>query len=373
MNKISGWKDKLLLTPGPLTTSVKVKHAMLKDVGSRDYEFMGTVKEIREKLLDIAQVSMQDYTTIIMQGSGTFGIESVISTVIPPTGKLLVLVNGIYGERIVKIAKTLAIEVVELTSDENEEPSIDELRTLLKKNKSITTVAVVHCETTTGIINPIEKISKIIKSFKRTLIVDAMSSFGGIEINVGKLGIDYLVSSSNKCIEGVPGFSFIIAKKDELLKSESYARSVSFNLYDQWKTLEQTGQFRFTPPTHALLAFRQALGELYDEGGVKARAARYKENNRALISGMSRLGFSCYLPESKRGWIITSFILPKVKNFSFEQFYNILNDLGYVIYPGKLTKVDSFRIGNIGRIYKSDIEDLLSAIERTMTLMGVKL
>lgn len=373
MNQLPKWKDKLLLTPGPLTTSQKIKHAMLKDVGSRDYEFMRIVREIRENLLDIALAPKHDYTTVIMQGSGTFGIESVISSAIPPTGKLLVLINGIYGERISKIAKTLNIDVVELTNEQNQEPSLDELKKVLKKDKSITSVAVVHCETTTGIFNPIEKIARVVKANNKILIVDAMSSFGAVEINVGKLEIDYLISSSNKCIEGVPGFSFIIANKQELEKTELYARSVSFNLYEQWKILEQTGQFRFTPPTHALLAFRQAITELIEEGGVKARSSRYKDNYNTLIAGMTKLGFSCFLPDNKRGWIITSFVMPNNKNFSFERFYGILNDLGYVIYPGKLTKADSFRIGNIGRIYKSDIEDLLSAIERTLVLMGVKL
>jgi 2-aminoethylphosphonate-pyruvate transaminase len=355
--------DKILFTPGPLTTSLSVKEAMLTDVGSRDKRFIDTVTEIRNSLLKLAGVSKDiGYEAVIMQGSGTFGIESVISSIVPRRGKLLIIINGAYGYRILKIAKLHEIDVLILRSDENEIPSIDELEALLEKDKLITHIAVVHCETTTGIINPISQIGALSVKYGKVLIVDAMSSFGSIPINMREAGIDFLISSSNKCIEGVPGFSFIIGRKEELEKAKGNADTLTLDLYDQWQGLEKDGQFRFTPPTHSLLAFRQALRELEEEGGPEGRALRYKANNDFLLEGMHDLGFKPYLPEKYRGYIITSFYYPEHPLFNFQEFYQFLSDQGSVIYPGKLSKVNCFRIGNIGKIGKKEISDLLGSI-----------
>jgi len=364
--------DKLLFTPGPLTTSLTVKEAMLRDLGSRDFEFIEIINYIRNDLLRLAKVSRQDgYESVIIQGSGTFGIESVISSVISKSDNLLIIINGAYGERISKIAEVHMIRQTRMVFAENEWPDLSKIEEVLQSNPLITHVAVVHCETTTGIVNPIEAIGILCQFYRKTYIVDAMSSFGAIPINVKESFIDFLISSSNKCIEGVPGFSFVITNKEKLMEAEGKARSLVLDLYAQWKGLEFDGQFRFTPPTHVILAFDQALKELEIEGGIDGRAHRYKENYQKLIAGMRSLGFQEYLEPEKQGYIITSFLYPQHPNFSFKAFYKKLNDKGYVIYPGKLSHADCFRIGNIGKIYGDDIDLLLDAIKEVLQEMEV--
>ena len=365
-------RDPLLFTPGPLTTSRTVKEAMLRDVGSRDGAFIATVASIRERLLELAGVSQAaGYEAILMQGSGTFGIESVITSAVPRDGKLLVLANGAYGERIARIADVARIESTVLRSPEDAPVAPDQAEAALAADPAITHVAVVHCETTTGILNPIEDLGGVIKSSGRAYIVDAMSSFGAMPIDVSGTGVDFLVSSANKCIEGVPGFAFVIAKKDALLACEGSARSVSLDLHAQWRGLEKDGQFRFTPPTHAILAFEQALNELDAEGGVPGRAARYAANHRAVLDGMQAMGFRPYLPAERQTYIITSFHYPTHKNFNFAGFYDRLARLGFVIYPGKVSLAACFRIGTIGRIFDPDVRKLLSTIRTVLDEMGV--
>lgn len=364
-------KDKLLFTPGPLTTSMTVKQAMLRDLGSRDFEFIQLVKDIRNELLKLGNVSQEKgYECVIMQGSGTFGVESMISSALAKDGHLLVLVNGAYGERICKMAGVHGIKYDALDYDENQSPSVEELDAFLTNNPSVTHVAVVHCETTTGIFNPIKDYGTVVEKHGKRYMVDAMSSFGAVPVDLAECNIDFLVSSSNKCIEGVPGFSFALVKRDVLQECEGRARSLSLDLYAQWKGLENNGQFRFTPPTHSLLAYGQAIKELLEEGGVEARSARYQKNYHTLVNGMRSMGFTEYLPAEKQGYIITTFNHPESENFDFNKFYSMLNERGFAIYPGKLTKADCFRIGNIGRISTEDVEALLAAIAEAKGEMG---
>ena len=361
--------DKRLFTPGPLTTSRAVKEAMLHDLGSRDSSFIRAVKEIREELLSLGSVSQEKgYETVIMQGSGTFGVEAVISSAVPKSGKLLVLINGAYGERIAKIASIHKIPYETLVCDEDETPDLTKTEQLLSDG-SFTHIVIVHCETTSGIFNPIDTFGELADKYGVTYIVDSMSAFGAVPVDIAQCHIDFLVSSSNKCIEGVPGFSFTIAHRDSLLKCKGQADTIVLDLYAQWLGLENDGQFRFTPPTHALLAFRQALHELKEEGGVDARAKRYKDNFNTLAEGMSMMGFKEYLTRDKQGYIINSYHYPEQAAFDFKVFYNKLNDRGFIIYPGKLTKANCFRIGNIGRLYTKDVEALLQAIKEVKSEM----
>ena len=370
---IPNWKDKILFTPGPLTTSRTVKQAMLRDLGSRDFEFIEVIKDICQRLLDIGGVQKEDYEAILLQGSGTYGLEAVVSSTIPPDGKILVIINGAYGRRIALIAETLNIDVATLVYPENSTPDLAEIESTLAADDAITNVAVIHCETTTGIINPIKEIGEIVQRYDKIYFVDAMSSFGAIPFSLAECGIDYLVSSANKCIEGVPGFSLVLAKRETLEATEGYSRTLSFDLLAQWKGLEANGQFRFTPPTHTLLAFHQALLELGDEGGVEARGSRYKSNYETLIAGTREMGLREYLDPEDQGYIITSFHYPSHPKFDFEEFYSRLNDKQYVIYPGKVSQADCFRIGSIGRIFPSDVRDLLGAIRETLEEMEIEL
>lgn len=366
-------KDKRLYTPGPLNTHSKVKESMLCDLGSRDYEFMSIVNEVRKELLTIASVSQEKgYESIIMQGAGTFGIESVLTSCIPETGKLLIIINGAYGRRMQKIAEIHNMPVITIQYEEDETPSAKDIDELIQNEMDISHVAIVHCETTTGIMNDIESIGSVVKKHKAVYIVDAMSSFGAVPIDIESCGIDFLISSSNKCIEGVPGFSFILCKKEELLKTEHLSRTLSLDLYDQWKALEDSGQFRFTPPIQTIAAFHTALKLLNDEGGVEGRGKRYAENKKTLSAGMRELGFQEYLKLDKQSYIISSFLYPEDVNFNFELFYSKLNERGFVIYPGKLSQIDCFRIGSIGQIFTKDIEDLLAAIKDVLLEMKIK-
>ncbi len=370
---ISSWKDKILFTPGPLTTSRTVKQAMLRDLGSRDTEFIEAVRDIRRRLLTLGNADEANYTTILQQGSGTFGLESVIASTIPADGKLLVAVNGAYGRRVVTMAEMLSVPVTMLEFAEDVPVDPAAVAKAIAADPAITHVSATHCETTTGIMNPLEAIGQVVRDAGKVFIVDAMSCFGALVTDIPACNVDYLVSSANKCVEGVPGFSFIIARKEALMATRGYSRSLTMDLLAQYEGLEGNGQFRFTPPTCSLLAFYQALLELEAEGGVPAREARYRQNFQTLYDGMVAMGFKPYLAPDVMGHIITTYHYPDDANFDFQQFYNLLNDDGYVIYPGKLTQAECFRLGNIGRITESDCRDLLAAIARAVATMNVKL
>jgi 2-aminoethylphosphonate-pyruvate transaminase len=363
--------DKLLFTPGPLTTSDAVKQAMLHDLGSRDTAFIELIRKIRRRLLQLGRVDDGAYEAVLMQGSGTFAVESVISSIVPRGGKLLVAINGAYGRRMAQIAKTLAIDTETIAFSEAQPIAPGEIERALVGDQSITHVGIIHCETTTGMLNPVEELGRVARRAQRTLIVDAMSSFAGVPMDLQSWGIDLLVSSANKCIQGVPGFGFVLARRDLLVEAEGRARSVSLDLVSQWSGLETDGQFRFTPPTHALLAFWQALEELEEEGGTSGRASRYAENAKILVEGMEKLGFEPYLAPPHRSHIITAFRYLGHPNFDFKEFYQSLNEKGFVIYPGKLTDTACFRIGTIGHIFPRDVRALLVAIQRSLAEMRI--
>jgi 2-aminoethylphosphonate-pyruvate transaminase len=367
-------RDKLLFTPGPLTTSSSVKQAMLHDAGSWHYEFNAVVKSIRERLLAVAGLPPRaDWECILLQGSGTFGVESVFSTCVPPGGKVAVLANGAYGERMLQMLRCAKIDHLALRTPENTLADPAELDRILTNDPAVTHVAVVHCETTTGLLNPIKEIGQVAKRHQRACVVDAMSTFGAIPIDFTAASIDYLISSSNKCIEGVPGFSFVFGRRAALFACEGYARSLSLDLLGQLKGFDKNGQFRYTPPTHVLLAFDQALQELEDEGGVTARGSRYRQNHRVLVEGMKQLGFRPYLAPNVQSYIITSFLYPQDPKFSFDLFYRKLSDKGFIIYPGKISQADTFRIGSIGRLFEADIRALLAAIAETIHELGLSI
>nr|WP_275891762.1 2-aminoethylphosphonate--pyruvate transaminase [Acinetobacter pittii] len=353
----------LLLTPGPLSTSATVRRTMQKDWCTWDQEYNSLVQDIRSRLVNLATRQPEKYTAVLMQGSGSFAVESVLGSAIPRDGKILIINNGAYGARMVQMARCLNIEVVELNYLETQTPDLLEIERVLE-DKTISHVACVHCETTTGILNPIQDIGRLVKAAGKIWIVDAMSSFGGVPMDMAELEIDFLISSANKCIQGVPGFGFILAKRDCLEAYKGLARSVSLDLYDQWNTMEQhNGKWRFTSPTHVVRAFYQALLELETEGGVAARYQRYLQNQQTLSKGMQQLGFELVRgEESPQSPIITTFLYPTAETFSFQSFYETLKKSGYVIYPGKVTDLNCFRIGNIGEVYIHDIEGLLAAI-----------
>ncbi len=362
--------DEFLLTPGPLTTSLAVKQAMLRDWGSRDRQFIALNARIREKLVAIAG-GEGDFVCVPVQGSGTFAVEATLGTLLPRNGKMLVLVNGAYGERMMKIAKYLGRPAIALSCAEDRTPDLESLDALLAEDAAITHVAAVHCETTSGILNPIREIADIVARRGRSLIIDAMSAFGALPLDVRTVPCDAIVASSNKCFEGAPGMAYAILRRAALEACEGNAHSLSLDLYDQWRAMEGNGQWRFTPPTHVLAAFDQALAEFEAEGGVAARNARYAENCRTLVGGMRDLGFETLLPDELQAPIIVTFRMPADPKFDFAAFYDRLAAQGYVIYPGKLTVAPTFRIGCIGQLVREDLEAALAAIRGTLEAMGV--
>jgi 2-aminoethylphosphonate-pyruvate transaminase len=361
-----------LLTPGPLTTSRTVKLAMLADWGSRDVEFRKVVGDIRKRILQLANCDGR-YECVIMQGSGTFAIEAALGSLCPDKRrKTLVVANGAYGDRAAQILERIGRPFFKIDKGDSAVPTVDEVVTMLDADRSISHVWMIHCETTSGIVNPIEEIGQAVKLHDKVFMVDAMSSFGALPLHMVGQNIDVMVSSSNKCLEGVPGFSYVVVKRDLLEASAGASHSVVLDLFDQWRGLETNGQFRFTPPTHALVAFDQALKEHEQQGGVEGRGARYARNAKALVAGMTEIGFKTLLQEGLAGPIIQTFLTPRDPNFHFEQFYEALRVRGFTIYPGKLTKRPSFRIGTIGQIDERVITAALQAIREVMSEMGVK-
>ncbi len=351
-----------LLTPGPLTTTDTVKKEMLFDHCTWDEDYKQITRKIQRGLLALAHADESRYAAVLMQGSGTFGVESVLTSVIGKEDKLLICANGAYGERMADIASHAGIahEVYRVAYDCI--PDAERIGEILDGDPSITHVSMVHSETTSGILNDAESVGKVVKEKGRVFILDAMSSFGGVDIPVADWGIDFLISSANKCIQGVPGFSFIIADRRLLEESAGKARSLSLDLYDQYKTMEKDGKWRFTSPTHVVLAFAKAMEELEEEGGIPARSRRYRENNRLLISEMKKLGYDTYVGSDVQGPIITTFLFPENAGYGFVEMYAYIKERGYAIYPGKVTEAETFRIGNIGEIYKEDIEKLAQII-----------
>jgi len=354
----------LLLTPGPLSTSLSVKEVMLRDWCTWDDDYnRGVVQVVRSKLVALA-TQAEGYTSVLMQGSGTFVVEAILGSAIAGDGKLLVLSNGAYGQRIARIAQVLAIDYAVIDSGELDPPDPREVDQALAGDPAITHVAMVHGETATGMLNPVTAVGEVVRRRNCVFIVDAMSTFGGIPLDVDEIGIDFLVSSANKCIQGVPGFGFILARESALAACEGRARSLSLDAYDQWRVMEEgSGKWRFTSPTHTVRAFAQALIELEEEGGIEKRAERYQENHHVLVEGMERLGFRCFLRESLRSPIITAFHDPEESTFEFKRFYADLKRKGFAIYPGKVTEADTFRIGTIGHVFPRDIRSLLAVIE----------
>lgn len=367
--------DKLLFTPGPLTTSASVKQAMLRDLGSRDETFLAAVREVRERLLAAYGLSQAGgWEAVPLQGSGTFAVESALSSIVPRTeGKLLALVNGAYGERIVKLAAVHGIPCTVLRVGEDTPIDPRQVASALAADARLTHVALVHVETTSGVLNPMRAVGEVVRAAGRVYFVDAMSAFGALPIEFEAGGIDFLAASSNKCLEGIPGLAFVIARREALATIEGRARTLALDLHAQWRGLEKDGQFRFTPPTHVLLALRQALLELEQEGGVAARGARYRANHERLRSGMEGLGFRTYVPARHSSPIISTFLYPAHPRFDFQDFYRRLSARGFLIYPGKLTQADCFRLGNIGRLFAADMDALLAAVPHVLAEMGVEL
>lgn len=362
----------ILLTPGPLTTSALTKEAMLRDWGSWDTDFNQITGRIREQILRIAH-GEDTHECVPLQGSGTFSVEAAIGTLVPRNGHVLVPINGAYCQRIAKICKYLNRQLSTYEYSEDQQIRAEDIDRLLAADPSITHVALVHCETGTGVLNPLAEIAQVVARHGRGLIVDAMSSFGALEIDARKTPFDAVIAASGKCLEGVPGMGFVIAKRSTLEQCEGNSHSLALDLYDQWGYMGKTTQWRFTPPTHVVAALDQALQQYWEEGGLAARGDRYARNCNALIAGMSAMGLTSFLDHAIQAPIIITFHAPHDPNYDFQTFYQEVKKRGYILYPGKLTQIETFRVGCIGHFGEAGIPGAVNAIRETLTAMGVRL
>ena len=363
--------EPYLLTPGPLTTSAAVKRAMLRDWGSWDGEFRDLTQEMRTSLLELTGDTKGELDCVPMQGSGSFSVEAMLGSLVPRDGKVLVLSNGAYGQRIAQTLGYLNREHTVIDKGDYMPPRAEEVTAALEADPEITHVVVVHCETSSGILNPVKEISEAVYASGRKLLVDSMSAFGAIPLDINEIKYEALVSSANKCIEGVPGFGFIIAKKEELEAAKGRSHSLSLDVHAQWAHMNKTGQWRFTPPTHVMAAFIEALRAHKAEGGVAGRGARYAKNRDVMVEGMRDLGFETLLKDRWLSPIIVTFFCPAHEAFDFDRFYELLKSKGFIIYPGKLTVVESFRIGCIGQMDEHVMRKVVAAAKEALAEMGV--
>jgi 2-aminoethylphosphonate-pyruvate transaminase len=359
---------QILLTPGALTTRAETRQAMSRDWGSRDEAFIALTAELRQRLLTVAGDDGR-HVAVPLQGSGTFIVEATLATLVGPSATLLVLVNGAYGERMVAIARRLGRRVDSLSWDEDRPIDPARLDRALAADPTITHVALVHCETTTGLLNPLAESAAVVARHGRTLLVDAMSSFGALPLDLARMPVTALMASSNKCLEGVPGLGFALLDRTALAAAQGVSPSLSLDLYDQWRGFEGNGQWRFTPPVQVVAALVAALRQLEAEGGPAARLRRYQDNFATLAAGMDALGFRLVLDPAFQAPIIATYHRPDESWFDFDRFYHALAECGFLIYPGKLSRAESFRIGCIGAIEPADFRRLLAAMAGIVAAM----
>ena len=363
-------REAILLTPGPLTTTLRTKLAMLRDWGSWDSEFIAVTARVRKSLLNIVH-GQESHVVVPLQGSGTFSVEAAVATVVPPTGHILVLDNGAYCKRAAKLSTMMGRKTTVVATPEDQCVSPHQLESLLSNDPSMTHVILIHCETGAGVLNPLHDIAKVCEKHGKGLIVDAMSSFAALEIDARTTRFDALIAASGKCLEGVPGMGFVFIRKAILDSCAGNNTSLAMDLHDQYVYMEKTGQWRFTPPTHVMVALAEAIQQFEDEGGQPARLKRYQSNCKTLLDGMAELGFQPYLDPSVQAPIIVTFHAPADANYEFRKFYEAAKKHGFILNPGKLTEIETFRVGCIGAIGPIEMQQAVHAVALTLKELGI--
>jgi 2-aminoethylphosphonate-pyruvate transaminase len=363
-------RDRILLTPGPLTTTLRTKLAMLKDWGSWDADFIALTAGLRTRLLDIV-AGHDTHVLVPLQGSGTFSVEAAVATLVPKNGHVFVPDNGAYCKRAAKLTQMMGRKATVMPFAEDVPVSAAALDERLKADPSVTHVLLVHCETGTGVENPLAEIASVCERHGKGLIVDAMSSFGALPIDARRIRFDALVAASGKCLEGVPGMGFVFIRQAALDACAGNSQSLAMDLHDQHVYMHKTGQWRFTPPTHVVAALSEAVTQFVEEGGQPARLARYRDNCRTLIDGMRALGFKPFLKADVQAPIIVTFHAPAHAAYDFKRFYDGAKQRGFVLYPGKLTQLETFRVGCIGAIGRNEMGQAVQAVSETLREMGI--
>ena len=364
-------RDPILLTPGPLTTSLKTRTAMLRDWGSWDSNFNAVTARVRERLLGIVN-GAPTHVCVPMQGSGTFSIEAAVNTLVPRNGHVLVLVNGAYGQRMARLTTMMGRKLSTFETADGVPTTAADVARALDADPSITHVGLIHCETSTGILNPLPDIADVVAARGKHLIVDAMSSFGALPIDAARIPFDALIAASGKCVEGPPGMGFVFVRKSVLETCAGNSTSLSLDLHDQWTYMEKTTQWRYTPPTHVVIALDAALEQYREQGGQPARLARYTANYEMLVAGMKEMGFTAFLDPKIQAPIIVTFHAPADARYAFKAFYDKVRDKGFVLYPGKLTQVETFRVGCIGAIGPDEMRHAVNAVRDALRELGIK-
>ena len=363
-------RDAILLTPGPLTTTERTKQAMLHDWGSWDSSFIAVTAELRRELLAIVH-GEDTHVVVPLQGSGTFSVEAAVATIVPRTGHVLVLDNGAYCKRMGKLSTLMGRRTTILPHAEDSPVSPQELEAALQRDPSISHVGFIHCETGTGVANPLQAVADVCARHGKGLIVDAMSSFAALPIDAREVKFDALVAASGKCLEGVPGMGFVFIRKEVMDGAAGNSHSLAMDLHDQHVYMEKTGQWRFTPPTHVVAALAEAMRQFAEEGGQPARLARYTANYEALVGGMKALGFQPFLDPAIQAPIIVTFHAPADPKYAFRPFYEAVKKHGFILYPGKLTEVETFRVGCIGAIGPDEMKAAVAAVVASMKDLGI--
>ncbi len=363
----------LLLTPGPLSTHVQTRRAMTEDRGSRDPDFLAMDTRTWAGIASLVQAEDPDgdWVCVPLQGSGSFAVEAMLGSLVSPTAPLLVAENGAYGSRMSTMRQRMGRPLLRVDSGDEAPLDLGAIERALQAHPEIEAVAVVHCETTTGRLNPLEELAALVQRQGRRLLVDAMSAFGALPLGPAIGAIDAIAASANKCLEGVPGVAFVLARRALLERSAGRSPSISLDLHEQWRRRELDGQWRFTPPTHVIAALDAALTLHRAEGGVAGRGLRYTQNARVLLEGMRSLGFQLLLPEADQAPIILTFHQPADPAWDFERVYQGLVERGFAIYPGKLTRRPSFRVGCIGQVQPADLQRFVSSLDELMGQLGI--
>jgi 2-aminoethylphosphonate-pyruvate transaminase len=363
-------RDPILLTPGPLTTTLTTKAAMLRDWGSWDASFNAVTARVRERLTAIIN-GRETHVCVPMQGSGTFSVEGAVNTLVPRDGHVLVLINGAYGKRLARLTEMMGRRLSVFETADDVQTTASDVARLLDADASITHVGLIHCETSTGILNPLPEIADVVARRGRSLIVDAMSSFGAIPIDARKIPFDALIAASGKCIEGPPGMGFVFVRRTVLEQCAGRSTSLALDLYDQWIYMERTTQWRYTPPTHVVVAVDAALEQYIAAGGQPARYRRYAANCATLISGMTEMGFKVFLDARIQAPIIVTFHAPADPKYAFKPFYDEVRNRGFILYPGKLTQLETFRVGCIGAIGPEEMRHAVNAVRDSLRTLGL--
>jgi 2-aminoethylphosphonate-pyruvate transaminase len=363
-------RDPILLTPGPLTTTLRTKLAMLRDWGSWDSDFIAVTAKVRQSLIKVIH-GEDSHVVVPLQGSGTFSVEAAVATVVPREGHVLVADNGAYCKRAARLTSMMGRRCTVLPFEESAAVDAAVIEAKLVEDASISHVVLIHCETGAGVLNPLAEVAEVCARRGVGLIVDAMSSFGALPIDAREIRFDALVAASGKCLEGVPGMGFIFLRKSILEGCAGRNQSLAMDLHDQYTYMEKTGQWRFTPPTHVLVALAEAIAQFEEEGGQPARLARYTDNYRTLVDGMGRLGFMPFLEPAVQAPIIVTFHAPGDAAYEFKAFYAAARKHGFVLYSGKLTQAETFRVGCIGAIGRNEMQQAVHAVELALQDLGI--